>query len=147
MNHDVPSLEACQRLVKAGYDAPAHHFYDTATGKLYGEGMTVSGAASPVTREVAEQLRGVLAPTVGEMLAEIRRREWQVGLDLFGPKPKNEWSNERQVWVWSVHVIHAKPDELQGKRTRDVVAFVEADKPADALANALAEAMEKEGKA
>ena len=128
MNPDVPGLEACQRLAKAGYDAPAHHFYDTATGKLYGEGLTVSGAASPVTREVAEQLRGVLAPTLGEMLAEIRRRGWCVILENLGKEPK-PWACS----VWS-------------ETSADIGGGSDAAMSADALALALAEAVEKEGK-
>ena len=140
-NPDVAGIEECKRL---NWPVPECSSIQTIWW------CVIEGKPYLVRCSAQEQLPARVytrAPTIGEMLEYIRRREWQVGLDLFGPKPKNEWSNERQVWVWSVHVIHAKPDELQGKRTRDVVAFVEADKPADALANALAEAMEKEGKA
>lgn len=133
MNPDIPSLELCKRLLATQRIKGTFWCYESLDGENY----------SLRRSEVGWTGYEVPAPTIGEMLDYIRQCEWQVSLSLFGSKPKDEWSDERQGWIWWVHVIHAKPDELKGKRTRDVVASAKADNHANALATALAESLEK----
>jgi len=127
MNHDVPSLEACQRLAKAGLIP-----LDESGNILWWVELPPD---SPfLTRcPASERLDlGVYtyAPTLGEMLAEIRRRGW-LGKVRYEPVAQ----------LCDATVGCGPPDV---RRRHYEAQHKEA---ADALANALHEAMEKEGKA
>ena len=133
MNHDVPSLEACQRLAKAGWTVATFFRYEKEIEEI-GEWRLrqAAGRWRPAYAYVV-----VDAPTIGEMLAEIRRRGWQVSLSTVG---YGSAENRFKATVWRL-------DKGECARRRIILGHAVADEPADALALALAEAVEKEGKA
>jgi len=82
----------------------------------------------------------VAAPTIGEMLAEIRRRGWQVSLATVGPLDVCF-----KATVWRADGDGEGSQGRGGMEYRRVIlGHMVADSPADALALALAEAGEKE---
>ena len=119
MNPDVPSLKACRRLVEAGYSGPASYSYDE-NGYLWWNQQTIEKGITLVA-----------APTIGEMLAEIRRRPprflWRVACELVAQFHQGE--------------------DVAYTVTLDSVAGMLVCLTPDALANALAKATKKEGKA
>ena len=118
MNPDIPGLEACKRLAKAGWTVATFFRYEKEIEEI-GEWRLrqAAGRWRPAYAYVV-----VDAPTIGEMLAEIRRRGWGVAIDATAPY----LGIEVQVFFG-----------------RDVAIADEAQ-VADALANALAESLEKE---
>ena len=133
MNPDIPGLEACKRLAKAGWTVATFFRYEKEIEEI-GEWRLrqAAGRWRPAYAYVV-----VDAPTIGEMLAEIRRRGWQVSLSTVG---YGSAENRFKATVWRL-------DKGECARRRIILGHAVADEPADALALALAEAMEKEGKA
>ena len=139
MNPDVPSLEACRRLAKVWPDTDdaqerAWWLVDGASGDSdLCEGYT----RRSWTLEALDELYP--APTIGEMLAEIRRRGWQVSLSTVGYGSAEDRFKATLSTVWQM-------DKGDCARRRIILGHVCADEPAEALANALAEALEGERK-
>ena len=134
MKSDIPSLGACKRLAEAGLIPPAE------SGNIWWWVELPPDSPFLTRCPVSERLDlGVYtyAPTIGEMLAEIRRRGWQVSLSTVG---YGSAENRFKATVWRL-------DKGECARRRIILGHAVADEPADALALALAEAVEKEGKA
>ena len=83
MNPDTPSMEVCKRLAAAGWPQDPN----TGTREFWFEN-TVVGKFEPwlgTHRDVLnvlddDEVRHYAAPTIGEMLAEVTRRDWGVEL-------------------------------------------------------------------
>ena len=130
MNHDVPGLEACKRL---NWPATESSFTrvlwwcERSDSEPY---LIESSACQHVPSATYTR-----APTLGEMLAEIRRRGWHGGVKHYSPNQTGEpgffgavVGRKSSNGETEYHHVHHK-------------------EPADAVALALAEAIEKEGKA
>ena len=120
MNSDVPSLEASRRLAKAGLEAP-----DSPGEVWWWIVPAIDGPYLLLARRFSGSHR-IYAPTLGEMLAEIRGRG-----AIFAMKVAVGFTK------LSRHAYDKAPVNL-------VVAWGLLHMDAEALANATAEALEKE---
>ncbi|MBA7561105.1 hypothetical protein ES708_02740 [subsurface metagenome] len=119
MNPDVPSLEACRRLAKSRgevWTLGLVQYFYDQSGNL---GTIRSGVEGPSTNETL-----LPAPTIGEMGEEIRRRGLRMIVTL---ERRGDGVQEFGVTIPGMaHAVH--------------------EREADARANALSEAIEKEKK-
>jgi len=138
MKSDVPSLEACKRLAEAGLIPPAE------SGNIWWWVELPPDSPFLTRCPVSERLDlGVYtyAPTLGEMLAEIRRRGW-------GAEIRDDLRDEGRVpvFIWTMRVEAGLQSSGDLQSGIDVAGQHVSESIADALALALAEAMEKESK-
>lgn len=129
--NDVPGLEACKRLAKAGWPQTCSHFFYSHQAWFDAPAWSLWDGASDLCPSWEPDEGDVEAPTIGEMLAYIRGRGWHYTLVACYPPSV--------LCLASVLMTGpTKSDQLLGQGLQE--------SPADALANALSEAIEKEPK-
>ena len=146
MKSDVPSLEACKRLAEAGLIPPAE------SGNIWWW-VELPPDSPFLTRCPASEryLCGIYtyAPTIGEMLDYIRRWGWSVHLaggfcfhnDGSRLSPSDDFSADI-----SLGPMRSEHETVPLVGPGEEIGRAYSLKPADALANALHEAIEKESK-
>jgi len=118
-NPNVPSFPVCKRLAKVWQPAEVDYAYN-ADGELRHQSQSVIRFISPVGTGYY-----VPAPTCAEMLAEIQRRSWGISLH-------RTCGNG----YWTCYVNY---------RVGQKAVAQNGQSPTEALALALAEALENEG--